>query len=67
MSVNRRHGTIIFHCDICGVRRLDRIKGNSLHAVTRRLVSYALTRPGPALQAAAVSPRLPNRSHSSRR
>jgi hypothetical protein len=35
MSVNRRHGTIIFHCDICGVRRLDQINGDSLHAVTR--------------------------------
>jgi hypothetical protein len=35
MSINRRHGTIIFHCDICGVRRLDQINGDSLHAVTR--------------------------------
>jgi hypothetical protein len=35
LSINRRHGTIIFHCDICGERRIDQIKGDSLHAVTR--------------------------------
>lgn len=26
---------MIFHCDICGVRRLDQTTGNFLHAVTR--------------------------------
>jgi hypothetical protein len=42
MSVNKRHGTIIFHCDICGARRIDQIKRNSLHAVTR--LSFARAR-----------------------
>ena len=35
MSISRRYGTVIFHCDICGVRRLDRTEGNFLHAETR--------------------------------
>jgi predicted RNA-binding Zn-ribbon protein involved in translation (DUF1610 family) len=24
MGINKRHGTVVFHCDICGVRRFDR-------------------------------------------
>ena len=39
---------MIFHCDICGVRRLDRTEGNFLHAVTRlTLMEWSGRAPAP--------------------
>jgi hypothetical protein len=28
LSIDKQHGTMVFHCDMCGVRRVDRAEGN---------------------------------------
>ena len=35
MSVSKRHGTLVFHSDICGVRRFDRSDSRLAFVVAR--------------------------------
>jgi len=46
MSINKRHGTVVFHCDICGVRRFDprRIPANIFEGQGRRVALEQATR-----------------------